>query len=311
MSRQLREMNIIGKRFSFFIISGVVILAGIVALFVFGLKLGIEFQSGTEVTIGFSEDTTVPAKSEVVQALSDAGYASGSFNVNKSGNEYTLTLPELTPADQPAFLATLQDKLGQFQAGQFYGVSPKAADQTVRNAAIAVIGSAVVILLYLAWAFRKMPNPLRWGTCAIASLVHDVLVVVGVFAILGAVFGWQVDLMFVAAVLTVAGYSVNDTVVIFDRIREGVRRNPGVSLEAVTNRALVETMSRTLITGIGTLFVLIALLLIVGGPIQNLVVVLLVGIVTGTYSSIGTAASLLVVWEKGEWGRFLGRKTVA
>jgi preprotein translocase subunit SecF len=117
--------------------------------------------------------------------------------------------------------------------------------------------------------------------------------------------------MFIAAVLTVAGYSVNDTIVIFDRIREGVRRNPGVDFEVVTNRALVETMSRTLITGLGTLFVLIALMIIVGGPIQNLVAVLLVGILTGTYSSIGTAASLLIVWEKKEWGRFIGRKPVA
>jgi preprotein translocase subunit SecF len=311
MSRQTREMDIIGKRFWFFGISGVVILAGIIALLVFGLKPGIEFQSGTEVTVGFSDNTTVPAKSEVVQALSDAGYASGSFNVNKSGNEYTLTLPELAPADQPAFIEKLQAKLGAFQPGQFYGVSPKAAGQTVRNAAIAIVGSAVIILLYLAWAFRKMPNPLRWGTAAIASLLHDVLVVVGVFAILSGVFGWQVDLMFVAAVLTVSGYSVNDTIVIFDRIRETVRRNPGVPFESVVNRALVETMSRTLITGLGTLFVLIALLIIVGGPIQNLVAVLLVGIVTGTYSSIGTAASLLVVWEKKEWGRFIGRKSAS
>jgi preprotein translocase subunit SecF len=109
----------------------------------------------------------------------------------------------------------------------------------------------------------------------------------------------------------VVGYSVNDTIVIFDRIRENVRRYPGADFEAVINRSLVETMSRTLITGVGTLFVLISLLIIVGGPIQNLAVVLLVGILTGTYSSIGTAASLLVVWHKGEWGRFIGRKVSA
>jgi len=130
-------------------------------------------------------------------------------------------------------------------------------------------------------------------------------VVVGVFAILGGIFNWQIDLMFIAGVLTVIGYSVNDTIVIFDRIRENLRKGISPDFETVVNYSLVSTMSRTLITGIGTLFILIALLLVLGAPIQNLVVVLLVGIVTGTYSSIGTAASLLVVWKKGEWGKFL------
>ena len=156
-----------------------------------------------------------------------------------------------------------------------------------------------------------MPNPFRWGICAIASLVHDILVVVGVFAFLGGILGWQVDLMFVTGVLTVIGYSVNDTIVIFDRIRENLLKGSGVDFEVVVNYSLVETMSRTLITGIGTLFVLIALFLFVGAPIQNLVVVLLIGILTGTYSSIGTAASLLVVWERGEWGRFIMRRPLA
>ena len=309
MSETPREMNIIGKRFWFFLISGAVILAGIIALIAFGLKPGIEFKSGTEVTISFSENATA-TKEKVTGALEELGYASGSFIVRAAGADYILDLPELNDAGKAALLSALA-KVGDFKDGGFYTVSPLAAGQTVRNASIAVLVSAVVILLYLAWAFRRMPNPIRWGTCAIASLLHDVLVVIGVFAILSGIFGWQVDLMFVAAVLTVAGYSVNDTIVIYDRIREGVRRSPGVSFESVVNRSLVETMSRTLVTGLGTLFVLIALAIIVGGPIQNLVVVLLVGIVTGTYSSIGTAASLLVVWERGEWGRFIRRKASA
>ena len=150
-----------------------------------------------------------------------------------------------------------------------------------------------------------MPNPFRWGTCAIIALVHDVLVVIGVFAVLGGIFGWQIDLMFTIGVLTVIGYSVNDTIVIFDRIRENVNRNPSADFEVVVNNSLLETISRSFITGLGTLFVLIALLLVVGANIQNLVVVLMVGIITGTYSGICTAAPLLVVWKKGEWGRFI------
>jgi len=300
--------DIIGKRFWYFLISGVVIVAGIIALFVFPLKPSIEFRSGSEVTISFEQPVD---KQQVIQALADLGYGSGKAivrEIGKTGTDFILDLPELSDDAKAALRTGLADKLGQFQDGGFQLVSAKAAANTTRNAAIAVIISAIGMLLYISWAFHRMPSPFRWGVCAIASLVHDVLVVVGVFAILGGIFGWQVDLMFIAGVLTVIGYSVNDTIVIFDRIRENLKNGISPDFEAVVNYSLVETMSRTLITGIGTLFILIALLLVIGAPIQNLAVVLLVGIVTGTYSSIGTAASLLVVWRKGEWGRFIGRK---
>jgi len=294
--------DIIGKRFWYFLISGIVILAGIIALFAFGLKTGIEFRSGSEVTVSFEQPVD---KQQVIQALADLGYGSGSAIVRRTGTDFILDLPELNDAAKAALRAGLADKLSQFKDGGFQLVSAKAAADTTRNAAIAVIISAIGMLLYISWAFHRMPNPFRWGICAVASLVHDVLVVVGVFAILGGIFGWEVDLMFIAGVLTVIGYSVNDTIVIFDRIRENVSKYPGVDFEAVVNYSLVGTLSRTLITGLGTLYVLIALLFVIGAPVQNLVVVLLVGIVTGTYSSIGTAASLLVVWKKREAGRFL------
>ncbi len=294
--------DIIGKRFWYFLISGIVILSGIVALIIFGLKPGIEFVSGSELTISFEQPVE---KQQVAQTLADLGYGAGKTIIRKAGNDFILDLPELSDAAKAALRAGLADKVGQFRDGGFQLVSAKAAAGTTRNTVIAVIISAIGMLLYISWAFRRMPNPFRWGVCAIASVVHDILVVVGVFAILGGIFGWQVDLMFIAAVLTVIGYSVNDTIVIFDRIRENMINFGGADFEGVINYSLVETMSRTLITGIGTLFTLIALLLIVGAPIQNLVAVLLVGILTGTYSSIGTAASLLVVWKKGEWGRFI------
>ncbi len=297
--------DIIGKRFWYFLISGIVILAGIIALFVFGLQPGIEFMSGSEVTISFEKPVD---KQELTKALADLGYGGGSTIVRRAGTDFILDLPELDDAAKAALRAGLADKLGQFRDGGFQLVSAKAAADTTRNVVIAVIISAIGILLYISWAFHRMPNPFRWGVCAIASLVHDVLVVVGVFAILGGIFGWQVDLMFIAGVLTVIGYSVNDTIVIFDRIRENVSKNPGMDFEAMINYSLVETISRTLITGAGTLFVLIALLLIIGAPIQNLVTVLLVGIITGTYSGMCTAAPLLVVWKNGEWGRFIGRR---
>lgn len=296
-------LNIIGKRFWFFLISGIVILAGIVSLFIFGLRPGIEFKSGSEITVSFAQPV---GKAQVSQALTELGY--GGAVARQAGNDFIIALPELDDAAKAALRAGMTERLGEFRDGGFEKVSPKAASDMTRNTIIAVILSSIGMLLYISWAFRRMPNPFRWGVCAIIAMVHDLLVVIGLFALFGGLFGWQIDLMFIAAVLTVIGYSVNDTIVIFDRIRENVRNFGEADFEGVVNASLVETMSRTLVTGLGTLFVLIALVLIIGPQIQNLVAVLLVGIITGTYSSFGTAASLLVVWKNREWGRFIGRK---
>lgn len=298
--------DIIGKRFWYFSLSGIVILAGIISLFAFGLQPGIEFKSGSEFTISFEGKPV--EKAQVTQALAELSYAEAI--VRKAGNDFIIALPELDDTAKTALKSGMTERLGVFKDGGFAKVSAKAASDMTRNTVLAVIISSIGMLLYISWAFHRMPNPFRWGVCAIIALVHDLLVVIGMFALFGGLFGWQVDLMFIAAVLTVIGYSVNDTIVIFDRIRENVRNYGEADFEGVVNASLVETMSRTLITGLGTLFVLIALVMIIGAPIQNMVAVLLVGILTGTYSSIGTAASLLVVWKKGEWGRFLGKKPV-
>jgi len=179
------------------------------------------------------------------------------------------------------------------------------ARETARIAAIAVAVAAVGILLYVTWAFRRMPKPFRYGTCAIIALVHDVLVVLGVFSILGSILGWEVNLMFITGILAVIGYSVNNTVVIFDRIRENLIKGVSPNFEVIVNNSLVESLGRSLNTSLTTLFVVLALLLFVGAAIQNFAIVLLIGIIVGTYSSLCIAPQLLVVWERGEWGRFL------
>ena len=307
--------NIIGKRFWYFLISGVVILAGIIALVVFGLQPGVEFSSGFELTVTFNENTNV-SKSQVSQALAEIGYGGKNSSVRQimGAEEFIIDLVVLddtvdNDTVKNTVKAGLQERLGEFEISSFESVPRETAKQMTRNAIIAVVIAAIGMLLYISWAFHRMPNPIRWGTCAIIALIHDLLIVVGVFALLGGIFGWQIDLMFVAGMLTVIGYSVNDSIVIFDRIRENVKRNPGADFEMLVNHSLVETMSRTLITGVGTIFVLVALSILVGDPIQNLVAVLLVGVITGTYSGMCTAAPLLVVWNKGEWGRFIGRKS--
>jgi preprotein translocase subunit SecF len=150
-----------------------------------------------------------------------------------------------------------------------------------------------------------MPKPFHYGTCAIIALIHDALIALGVFSILGGILDWEINLMFITGVLAVIGYSVNNTVVVFDRIRENLRIGVSSDFEVVVNNSLIETLSRSLNTSLTTLFVVLALLFFVGVTIQNFAVVLLIGIIAGTFSSICIAPTLLVVWEKGEWGRFI------
>jgi preprotein translocase subunit SecF len=191
----------------------------------------------------------------------------------------------------------------------FFSVSPKVAGETVRNAVIAVIAAALGILLYISYAFRRVPNPFRYGTCAIVALVHDTLLVVGVFSVLGKVANLEVNAMFIIGVLTVIGYSVHDTIVVFDRIRENVSNGVGRSLESTINVSILETLGRSLNTSLTLVFTLVALILFGGSTIFNFLLVLLIGIVSGTYSSIAIASQALVVWERGEFPRLFPRRS--
>jgi preprotein translocase subunit SecF len=293
--------NIVGKRSWFFLLSAIIIVAGVVMLAVFGLEPSIEFSSGSLLTVHFEQTLEID---QVRAALNDAGYSSTVIQRTGEG-DFLIRLPTLNSDQKAALETTLTGTLGNLEVKGFDSVSPMVAAETVRNATIAVIVSAVGMLLYISWAFHRVPNPLRWGICAIVTLTHDILAVVGIYAILSFIFGWQIDLMFITGILTVVGYSVNDTIVIFDRIRENLRRTPNLDFEMIVNRSLTETMSRSLITGLGVIFVLIALLIVVGTAILNLAVVLLIGIAVGTYGSICNAAPLLVVWQKGEWGKLM------
>ncbi len=209
------------------------------------------------------------------------------------------------------------DKLVQIQATIFKGsntytyvinnatVSSSVAADTSLKAFLAVLASSVFILLYIWFSFRKVAKPWRYGTCAIIALLHDVLVVLGVFSILGWLFNIQIDTLFITALLTVVGFSVHDTIVVFDRIRENMQRRSSETFEQVVNASLVQTMARSLNTSLTVLFTLSALTLFGGVTIRTFTLTLLVGIFSGTYSSIFNASMLLVIWEKGELG--LGR----
>jgi preprotein translocase subunit SecF len=294
-------MNIAGKRFVFLILSEIVVLIAIVALGVFGLKPGIEFGSGSLLAVSFQQEVN---QGDLEAELASLGYSDVIIQRTGTGDFFIRT-KEITVADKTALEDALTARFGPLTEEEFDSISSMVAGETVRNAIIAVAVAAVGILLYITWAFRKMPKPFRYGACGIIALVHDVLVVTGVFAILGVVLGWEINLMFITGVLAVIGYSINDTVVVFDRIRENLSRGISPDFEVVVNTSLVETMSRSLNTSLTTLFVVLALMLFVGASIQNFAVAMLIGIVAGTYSSIFVASHLLLVWEKGEWGRLV------
>jgi len=276
-------------------------MVGIVSLASFGLKAGIEFSGGSLLTLKFDDEVEM---AELSQELANLGYASAIVQTT-SGGDFIIRTFELTTSEKTQLESELAVRLGPLTERDFVYISPETAIKTAQIAAIAIAIAAIGIMAYVTWAFRRMPKPFRYGTCAIVALLHDTLVTLGVFSILGGILGWEVNLMFITGILAVIGYSVNNTVVIFDRIRENLISSSSTNFELVVNNSLVESLTRSLNTSLTTMIVVLALLLFVGSTIQNFSIVLLIGIIAGTFSSLFIAPSLLVVWEKGEWSRFI------
>ena len=294
------KFNIIGNRYRYFLLSGLLVLISIVSLATVHLKPGIEFSSGTVLTVPFQNTVTYD---QVRKVVTDQGYGTGVVQ-SAGNNEFVIRTTELSNADQATLMTALQQlsPTGQISKSD---VNPKTASETVRQSIIAILLASIGILLYVAWAFRRMPHPFRYGSCAVIALVHDIVVAIGVYSILGAIFNWEINLMFITGLLAILGYSVNNMVVIFDRIRENTLRGLHPDFSITVNGSLVETMGRSMNTTLTTILTVLAVLLFVGSDIRNFAVVLLLGIVAGTYDSIFVAPALLVVWEKGEWSRFL------
>jgi preprotein translocase subunit SecF len=306
-------LDIVGKRYWYFLVSLLIILPGTFYLAVFRLHPGIEFDSGTSMTLTFERP---PEQAALRSAMGDIGY--GDSIIQHSGdNAYLIRTRALTEAQPGAdqsgerdkILNALRERFGAVTLSDYYTVSPIIANEIVQKSALAVVVASVFILVYITWAFRRVPKPFRYGTCAIIALLHDVLVVLGIFAILGHHFNVEIDSLFITAVLTVIGFSVHDTIVVFDRIRENLRRGSFERFEDVVNHSLNQTLARSLNTSLTVVFTLTALLLFGGGTIHNFVLTLLIGIISGTFSSIFNASMLLVVWENGELGSLFRRLT--
>ena len=303
-------MDIVGRRRWWFLLSGIIILPGIISLLLFQLEPGIDFTSGSALSITFEEPVS---EAEVRGEMEFLGHPEAA--IQKLGDRgvfiRTTVLKEATElgggeSEQEQILKALE-QFAPIESREVDTISPIVAQETVRNAVIAMVVASIAILFYITWAFRRIPNSFRYGVSAVIALAHDLLIVVGIFSILGRAINMEVNAMFIVGLLAVAGYSVNDTIVVFDRIRENVARNIDRPLVGLVNTSLMETLGRSLNTSLTTMFVLIALMLFGGPTILGLLVVLLIGVIVGTYSSIFIAAQFLVMWEQGEIGRMFKR----
>jgi len=295
-------IDLVGKKQWFFLISGILIVAGIISLAVFGLKPGTDFAGGTSMTLQFSPPVE---QSQLREEMAKLGYDKATIQNAGEGN-FIIHIAEITSEEA----SELAEKLGadldsRVKISDYYLASPTVGAETARNAGIAVIIAAVAMLFYIVWAFRRMPKPFRWGSCAVIALVHDVFITVGIFSLLGLLIGLEIDALFITGLLTVVGYSINNIVVIFDRIRENKAKGISSDFALTVNSSIVETLGRCLNTSLTTLFVILALFLFGGATIHYFVLVLLLGVIIGTYDSICVAGPLLVVWEKGEWSALL------
>ena len=295
--------NIVEKRHWYFLLSALIIIPGLVTMIysivTFGapVKLGIDFTGGALLELRF-EEVVQPA--EVRQIFVDNGYVG--TTVQTTANEQTVLIrtKPLDPATKEELVGILQQQVGTAEELRFESVGPAVGAEVTRAAGIAVAVAAIFILAFIIFAFRKVPNAFRYGVCAIAAMIHDILVTVGLFSIAGLALNWEADALFLTAILTVIGFSVQDTIVVFDRIRENIPKRRGEPFETIVNRSLLETIHRSLATQLNAIFVLVALLLFGGATMQQFVAVLLVGLLSGTYSSIFNAVPLLVVWETGQ-----------
>ena len=292
-------MDFVGRRRWFLGGSAIAMVVALVALAGLQLNLGIDFTSGTSFDLQFEDD---PGTALVRSALAAAGH--GDAIVQQAGEgQYFVRTRDLGQDGIDEISQALDREIGlDFSIPSTTSVGKSVAEDTVRNAIIAVLVAAGFVMLYVMYAFRSIPKSPRYAIAAIIALGHDVLLVVGLFAILGETIDAEVNAIFVVGILTVIGYSVHDTIVIFDRIRENVALAPTRPFAATVNISITESIARSLATSITTAGVILAMLLFGGDTLRDFLIVLLAGVIVGTYSSLFLAAQVLVVWNTGSLG---------
>jgi preprotein translocase subunit SecF len=307
-------MNLIKYRYLYFGISLLVIIPGVLALIFWGLPLGIDFTGGSllEVQFASGQPPAIADVSALYNQMSTAQMDISNPVVQPIGTDsLSIRSKEINDALKAQIVTTLQDKFGGGKAviiTNFTQVSAVIGQEVAIRAAEAVALASFAILIYITIAFRKVPNSFRFGTAAIIATIHDILVTVGMEAILGHFLGWQADSLFLTALLTIIGFSVHDDIVVFDRIRENSNLYRRVDFTTIVNHSIVQTLDRSINTQLTVMFTLLALALFGGTSIRHFVVILLIGVFSGTYSSIFNASPVLVVWENREWRNWFRRK---
>jgi preprotein translocase subunit SecF len=307
-------MNIIGKKYWFFGLSLLIIIPGLVAIASGGLKPSVDFTGGTLLELHFSSGTA-PDPALIRQALQDlqdpvTGDPLGSITIRTIGTDgVDISFEELNQDTITLITNTLDQAFGlDREKSKSENVGAAVGIEVTRRAAGAVLLAALGIALYVWYAFRRLPHAFRYGVAAVCSLLHDVLVLLGLEAILGLLLGWKADSLFLTAILTVIGFSVHDTIVVFDRIRENQIKYRSSPFEQVVNHSIVQTLDRSINTTLTVLLTLFALALFGGETTRHFIIILLIGMASGAYSSIFNAAAILVVWENREWTKWFTRK---
>lgn len=282
----------------YFVFSAAILTPGIIALAIWGLNLGIDFTGGSLVEFSFEQKID---KDKLETAIESKGIAVSSI-APTDVNTYIIRTKPLTDEQREIIGKAANQEFGAVEEVSHETIGPTIGAELLRKAIIAIVLAAVAIVLYIAWAFRSVPAPAsswRFGVSAIVALLHDVFVVIGIFAIFGRFFAVEIDTFFVTALLTIIGFSVHDTIVVFDRIRENLKNGVGNTFTETVNHSIIQTISRSLNTSLTVVFVLAAVLLFGGASLRWFTVAMLIGIISGTYSSIFNASPLLVVWQ--EW----------
>jgi len=294
-------MNIIGNRKIFLSISSVFLVAAIASIMYFGFRLGVDFQNGSLWQIGVESTNTKEIKEFFEVELKIENPA---ISIDESGAVYSLVFEQISDADRRANFAKLQEKFGANKVADldFWSTSPSVSKELRQKAILAVIFVLIFISLYVAWAFRKVSRPVsswKYGLITLLTLTHDAIIPAGLFAFLGHYYGLVVDTNFIVALLVIIGFSVHDTIVVFDRTRENLLRHYGSeNLETIVNRSVNETFTRSINTSLTLVVVLITVFLLGPLSLHYFILTILVGTVIGTYSSIFVASPLLVIAEK-------------
>lgn len=302
-------MNILGKRYFFFGVSLLIILIGLGVLVFRGIPLSIDFTGGSLLEVNFAGEQ--PQTGGIIAVYEDAGISDVQVQTSDTGS-YIIRSQFLENDDRDAVLAALGEKIGAVSVVRFDSVGPSIGEQVTSRGTLAVVVSSVLVVLFIAWSFRGVTHAFRYGICAILAMIHDVAIIFSATAIGSLLWGWEIDSLFLTALLTVIGFSMQDTIVVFDRIRENSNIYRRIDFETLVNHSIVQTLQRSINTQLMTVeFLLLALAMFGGVTLREFAGILLIGLLSGTYSSIFIAAPILVLWENREWKTWFRKPAAA